>query len=544
MPRWTLLLFCAAYVIPGFVSRGPWRNADITAFGYMASLAQGHSAWLDPRIGGLSANAPLLPYWVGAVAIRLTSPWLEPAFAARIPFALLLAATLALTWYTTFHLARTAAAQPLRFAFGGEASPVDYARAVADGALLALIATLGLLQLGHETTPELVQLASVALFAYGLARAADGVVAPRLALLLSLPALTASGGPAVALWLACGAVPVLAGSSSRASTRRLIPTIVASGALAAFLGWLLDAWAIRLDPPRSAADGLIVARQIAWFTWPAWPVAAWTIWQWRRQLLGHHIVVPLLCVAVAVFSSIAMGGLDRALMLGLPGLAVLAAFALPTLQRSTAAAIDWFSVFFFSACAIAIWVVYLSMHTGIPARPSANVQRLAPGFVASFSLIALLLAGLATLAWFGLVAWRSGRNRHPLWKSMVLPAGGVALCWMLLMTLMLPILDYARSYRPLIARLATHLPHSGCVAMPNAPRGLIAAVEQLGGFRVDARASPDETNCNHLLLQQRRGTVAADPPGWQPVARELRPTDRNEVTTVYRRRPASTPAEH
>ena len=67
---------------------------------------------------------------------------------------------LVLTWYTTYHLARTEAAQPLPFAFGGEATPVDYARAIADGALLALIATLGLLQLGHETTPELAQLAA------------------------------------------------------------------------------------------------------------------------------------------------------------------------------------------------------------------------------------------------------------------------------------------------------------------------------------------------------------------------------------------------
>ncbi len=75
-----------------------------------------------------------------------------------MPFALLLVSTLALVWYTTFHLARTDAAQPVAFAFGGEAEPVDYARAIADGALLALMATLGLLQLGHETTPELAQL--------------------------------------------------------------------------------------------------------------------------------------------------------------------------------------------------------------------------------------------------------------------------------------------------------------------------------------------------------------------------------------------------
>ena len=80
----------------------------------------------------------------------------------RIPFALLLALTLAALWYACFALARTEAAQPLPFAFGGEARSVDYARAIADASILALVATLGLLQLGHETTPELAQLAAVA----------------------------------------------------------------------------------------------------------------------------------------------------------------------------------------------------------------------------------------------------------------------------------------------------------------------------------------------------------------------------------------------
>ncbi|MFZ9180222.1 MAG: hypothetical protein ACO21V_13530, partial [Limnohabitans sp.] len=47
---------------------------------------------------------------------------------------------------------------------------------------------------------------------------------------------------------------------------------------------------------------------------------------------------------------------------------------------------------------------------------------------------------------FWLVHWRAGRHRAALWKSLVLPAGGAALCWLLLMTLWLPALDYARSY--------------------------------------------------------------------------------------------------
>ena len=41
------------------------------------------------------------------------------------------------------------------FAFGGEAQPHDYARALADGGLLALVATLGLAQGAHEAAPAL-----------------------------------------------------------------------------------------------------------------------------------------------------------------------------------------------------------------------------------------------------------------------------------------------------------------------------------------------------------------------------------------------------
>ena len=54
------------------------------------------------------------------------------------------------------------------------------------------------------------------------------------------------------------------------------------------------------------------------------------------------------CATTLLAVWVAMAGSDRALMLALPALAVLAAFALPTLKRSAAAAIDWFSVFFFT----------------------------------------------------------------------------------------------------------------------------------------------------------------------------------------------------
>jgi hypothetical protein len=108
-----------------------------------------------------------------------------------------------------------------------------------------------------------------------------------------------------------------------------------------------------------------------------WPLAFWTLWRWRRQWRRRHIALPLATVVVGVVSSVAMGGSDRALMLATPGLAVLGAFALPTLKRSAGALIDWFSVFFFSLAALAVWVIYLSMQTGVPAKPMANILRLA-----------------------------------------------------------------------------------------------------------------------------------------------------------------------
>ena len=534
LPRLALLLFCAAYVIPGVFGRDPWKNADITAFGYMVNLAEGRAGWFWPTVAGLPSDTALLPYWLGAAFVKLLGPWFGPALAARIPFALLLVATLVLVWYSTYHLARTEAAQPLAFAFGGEADPVDYARAIADGAVLALIATLGLLLLGHETTPELAQLASVSLYLYALSASPFRGWVPKLAVSVALPALAASGAPTVAMALGLVGMGVCR-YSDHAPARHFVRWIALGTALGAIAAWLLDAWGWRLHGYGSSAQLLALAKLLAWFMWPAWLLALWTLWRWRRQLLHRHISVPLGGVAVSLVACIAMGGSDRALMLALPPLAVLASFALPTLQRSTAAAIDWFSVFFFSICALVIWVIYVAMQTGVPRQPAANVTRLMPGFVPSFSLAALLFAALGTLAWLWLVKWRTGRHRYALWKSLVLPASGVALCWLLLMSLWLPLLDYARSYRPLIERIARHVPRTACVTAVELPRSQLAALEHLGGWRVDAATPPEASSCEFLLRLESQSQPKPPLAGWTPVAQERRPGDKDDVTAIYRR---------
>ena len=269
LPRPALLLFCAAYVLPGVFSRDPWRNADVTAFGQMAAIADGRSAWLNPTLGGVAGDAALLPHWLGALFIKLLSPLLAADLAARLPFAALLALTLALVWTTTFQLARTEAAQPVAFAFGGEADPVDYARAIADGALLALIACLGLLQLGHETTPELAQLFGIGLFLWALSAAPYRRMPSRLGALAALLVLAGSGAPSIGLVVGVGGGLVCWRSRYQA-VRRLVPWLAGGTLAAAALATAIGAWRLRVEAP-GAGDWPLIARQWIWFLWPAWP---------------------------------------------------------------------------------------------------------------------------------------------------------------------------------------------------------------------------------------------------------------------------------
>ncbi len=534
LPRAALLILCAVYVLPGLFGRDPWKSADITAFGYMLGLAEGKTSWLAPTVGGLPADGALLPYWLGAAFVKLLSPWLDPAFAARVPFALLLAVALALTWYAAYHLARSESAQPLPFAFGGEAAPVDYARAIADGAVLALVASLGLLQLGHETTPELAQLAAVTLYLYGLASASQRPNTGGACAALALIGLAASGAPSIAMLLAAvGAVVTLL--SRRLDTARLLAFIVAGALLGAVAATALGAWADRIGQYTSAEQALGLARSIVWFAWPAWLLALWTLWQWRRRLSSPHIAVPLGSAAALLAVWIAMAGPDRVLMLALPALAVLAAFALPTLERGAAAAIDWFSVFFFTIAAATGWVFYVAIQTGVPAQLAANVAKLSPGFVHGFSAPGLTFAVLGTLAWLWLVRWRTRRSRHPLWKSLVLPAGGVSLCWLLVMTLLLPPLDNARSYRSMVQRIARQVPAEGCVAAPGMARAQVVALEYLGHYHLDAVTPESQTRCDVLMLPRPQGKPSAQ---WQFIGRERRNRNDDDDVDLYRRVPA------
>jgi hypothetical protein len=374
----------------------------------------------------------------------------------------------------------------------------------------------------------------VALYTYALAAAPFRRWQPRVAVLLALPLLAGSGAPSMALVMGLGGAEVCR-RSSYAPVQGFLRWVLAATALAAGLAVLLGSWHWRAVAP-VPQDWITIPRQWLWFLWPAWPLALWTLWRWRHFLGNRHLAVPLVVAGTALAANLVMAGADRALMLGAAGAGgagrVCAADAAPQRLGSHRLVLD---VLLHRRGDHDLGAV--QRHADRRAGQTRGQHR-APGagFRGQLLPLALAVAAAGTLAWLWLLRWRTGRHREALWKSLVLPASGVALCWLLTMTLLLPPLDYARSQRALIERIAQHVPRQACIAGPGLSPTLVAALEYLGRWRVDARSSAaDGAGCDHLLRVTRLRTLPPPPDGWTLAADLRRPTDRDERTLVYRR---------
>jgi hypothetical protein len=372
---------------------------------------------------------------------------------------------------------------------------------------------------------------------------------------LGLAGLALSGAPSVAMALGLGSLVIFTADyqlgdkklDAPEHTQRVNSSLLMGVSIlsVAVLASALSVWRWTMTTPDFSWNELqVVSRLLLWFAWPTWPLAIWTLWRWRRQYASRHVALPLWFAGVAFASMVFTHTSDRALLLGLPALATLAAFALPTLERRLSALIDWFTLFFFTSIGLLIWGIWIAMQTGVDPKSVLLVKRLVPGFIPSFSLIPFVIALLGTLAWIWLVTWRVGRHRTAMWKSMVLPAGGTALCWLLMMTLWLPILDFARSYAPLVSRVTDIVGTSNCVQVYGLNAGQVTAFKYHGGLQVlPATANPEKTvppqpGCPWLIVDADEEValgVNVDLRPWKFVTKVRRPSDDNEDVLLYRR---------
>jgi 4-amino-4-deoxy-L-arabinose transferase-like glycosyltransferase len=175
LSRALLFVLLAIYILPGLFGREPWTPDDAAGFGVAWSMATGSTIdWWLPSIAGeaIPEEGPL-PFWLGALFLRWLGPALGDFTAARLVTVFWFAIATWSLWYASYRLARREEAQPVALAFGGEASPRDYGRMLADVSVLLLAATFGVLGRLHESGAEPVLLALVCVLLFGLAYSLD-----------------------------------------------------------------------------------------------------------------------------------------------------------------------------------------------------------------------------------------------------------------------------------------------------------------------------------------------------------------------------------
>ncbi|MFZ6681696.1 ArnT family glycosyltransferase [Undibacterium sp. Tian12W] len=559
LPRWGIIALCLLYILPGLIGRDPWKGDDAAGFGIMWTMAHGNLAdWLWPHIVGLPMpeEGPLA-FWLGAICIKLFGWLVGEPMAARMStgFSFLLGSLS--VWYATYLLGRRQEAQPLKLAFGGQPEARDFGRTLADGALLIYLGCLGLLLRSHETSAEALQISLIACTLYLCIRLLDDpakLTAAKIGGILGLLVLTRGWVLPTGLWIS-----LLAVCAYRQQPQPLkyllyialpVAIVVAGVWICAitlinpydsspYQAWML--WNYRQFNFPNFDSISYLFRYGIWFSWPAWPFAAWAIYAWRKQEKALHISLPVsFLICFGVLGMLNHQSEEAILLPILPPLAILAAFGLPTMKRSAINAVDWFSVIVFTTAAGSIWMYWLADQTGWPQHMAKKVVRVVPGYHSSFNIFVFIIALAATIAWFRLVYWRISRQPAVLWRAVVLSSGGVILCWLLFQSLWLPWFDQKISYAPLAQELAQKVPaNMGCIQAHVGPsqRASFAYFGKLhfAGF--------SDNECRLLLLQNSKKSQNENPlpaeynlDQWTIIWSGHRSSDNDELFTLYQRK--------
>ena len=554
LPRLALLLLCALYTVPGFVSRDPWRSDDAASFGTALSMLRSSDfGWLLPQVFGAPVfdEGPLY-FWLSALAMKAL-PFFDAHFAMRISAALILGSLLVCIWYASYALARRPEVQPSD-PFGLSADKTDFARTIADLSVVALISCLGIIVRIHETTSELLQVGLISLFLLGCARGLintrqGGVIA---GIAVGASFLTKGVVIGFALLATLLLLPVFI-RQYRLVKQSFLPIAILIALLIALswplallihypqhIGpWLAEAVPGWRDPKELLVGFRYLLRTFSWYLWPLWPIALWTIYRWRSGILKPAVALPLTTLATTLVATIVTGQSSEGyLMFLVPPLALLAAIGVPTVARSITNLIDWFAVMIFTSFGLAVWLYYMSLFTGHPERMARSATRYAVGYAIEFSTIAVTCAALATVAWLAIVVWRVSARAKPLWRTNVISSSGLALSWFLLMTLWLPIFNHRKTYRDLTQEIAIHLPlKHRCVES----RGLQLSQRASLGYFLALRFSEQQplgTQCDWFLIADANNAPlpTADEALWVLRWEGRRAADKLERFRLYERR--------
>jgi 4-amino-4-deoxy-L-arabinose transferase-like glycosyltransferase len=556
IPRIIIFALTLIYGLAGLFTRDPWKNEDAIGFGGMWALHHGNALdWIVPHLTGrnVSLGAPL-PYWLGAALMDLFGPLIGMANAARLYTALCFFASALAIWYATYLLGRRQEVQPMVLAVGGQPGRKNYGMTLADGALLIFLACVGLAQRAHETTPMMAQLMGISIVLYGTVRGLDKPWQGGLWTGLGIAIVALSSNLTLSFIIVSATIIAVIASNAKLRFRwTLTSTVLGLIGFAIwpalwYLGNLTPEWRhiaeegwrnmpeMRSTPSIESLGFLSVN---FWaYAWPVWPLAIISLAHWGRAQEAGKWRAPHLCIPLSLFAAgliyvfFRVEANEHDLIILIPSLSIIAAFSLPILKRSLISFIDWFAMFSFTLIALAIWIIWLAKMTGFPESTATNLVRLLPGFQAQFSYIGFIIALLITGVWLGILRWRTSRAPKEIWRCLIISASGTTLMWVLLMTLWLPTINYAKTYRYVSARLESIIANTpGCIDTSN------LGPAQLASFTYFTKLSlRDDPSCNLMLTHsslEAKAYAALNQKKIELLWEDRRAADRAERLRLY-----------
>jgi len=137
-----------------------------------------------------------------------------------------------------------------------------------------------------------------------------------------------------------------------------------------------------------------------------------------------------------------------------------------------------------------------------------------------------------TGVWVSVVRWRTSRAPKEIWRCLIISASGTTLMWVLLMTLWLPTINYAKTYRQVSARLSQVLTkESGCIDTTN------IGPAQLASFSYFTKLTlRDDSSCHWMLTHNQseaRAYASLNNKKLTLLWEDRRASDRDERLRLY-----------
>ena len=473
LPRTALLTLLIVFIIPGLITRDFWNSQELSSFAVALTMAQGSIIdWALPNIEGSAfyAAGPLSA-WLAAICIKLFGWLIGAESASRLSVLLWFALATSSIWYGTWYLARRGEAQPVVLAFGGQATPKDFGRVVADGALLLFIATFGLFiplrELAVDTALLAIFCAYFFSLAYSLHRPSLGPILTGCVIAASV--WTADFATGLALLIIALLIHARVHAFEppfivRASTVLLVsvglffvwPIFAVGVAIETVDAWFDGWWATQLEMFSFMTQTQLqhAGRDFLWFLWPLWPFACFALYAFRKQLNRTHIKLPLFIFVGLFISTVLLDVSENRFLMTLTApMCVLAAFGLMSVHRTWANVLDWFSASVFTLGIATLWAYYAAWHAGVPPKMVKSITNLAPNADPFFHGLIFVMAFGITLLWIALVLWRMNRHTVVAWKGPWMAATGITTLAVLCVYLFAPAIDDARSYRPIAQKV-------------------------------------------------------------------------------------------